>query len=339
MVAHMSNLTPTLDPAATSAGGRTHPNPHPQAQPQLHPARSTAIRVAGLSKSYGDHVVLDNVSFSVPTGAITGFIGPNGAGKTTTIRALLGFVEHSAGEATVLGKSIDEPSQFLHRVGALIDSPAFYPGLSARQNLRLLADIGHIDLARIDVVLDIVGLTARADDAAKQYSLGMRQRLGIAAALLPDPELLVLDEPTNGLDPSGIQEIRALLRSLADSGRTVLVSSHLLAELEHISDWIVVLQRGHVVYEGTVAGLSTGTAELVVAAAQAVDLPAVAQICDEVNLPHRRDGDRLIVEAPALFAEHLNRTAMQRGVVLVELSPRRASLEDAFFGLIEGVQK
>jgi ABC-2 type transport system ATP-binding protein len=325
MVIRMSftTLTPRLDPAANDAGGSAHQHPR------------TAIQVSNLSKSYGDRLVLDNVSFGVPTGAITGFIGPNGAGKTTTIRALLGFVEHSSGDATVLGESIDDPSAFLSKVGALIDSPAFYPGLSARQNLRLLADIGRIDHARIDAVLDIVGLTARADDAAKQYSLGMRQRLGIAAALLPDPELLVLDEPTNGLDPSGIQEIRSLLRQLANEGRTVLVSSHLLAELEHISDWIVVLKRGRVVYEGTVAGLSTDTEELVVAAANAADLPAVAQICDEVHMPHRQDVDRLIIEAPALFAEYLNRTAMQRGIVLIELSPRRASLEDAFFDLIE----
>ena len=141
----------------------------------------------------------------------------------------------------MLGHSIDDPASFLSHVGALIDSPAFYSALSACQNLRLLADVGAIPTAGIDVVLDIVGLTARADDAAKRYSLGMRQRLGIAAALLPDPTLLVLDEPTNGLDPVGIQEIHNLLSRLADEERTVLVSSHLLSELEHVSDWLVVL--------------------------------------------------------------------------------------------------
>lgn len=141
----------------------------------------------------------------------------------------------------MLGHSIDDPASFLSHVGALIDSPAFYPALSARQNLRLLADVGAIPTAGIDVVLDIVGLTARADDAAKRYSLGMRQRLGIAAALLPDPTLLVLDEPTNGLDPVGIQEIHNLLSRLADEKRTALVSGHLLSELEHVSDWWVVL--------------------------------------------------------------------------------------------------
>ena len=204
-----------------------------------------------------------------------------------------------------------------------------------RQNLRLLTDIGRIDPARIDIVLAIVGLTARADDAAKQYSLGMRQRLGIAAALLPDPKLLVLDEPTNGLDPVGIQEIRALLRQLADEGRTILVSSHLLAELEHVSDWIVVLNEGRVVYQGTVAGLSTGAAELVAEPDDPTDIGVLQRICDEAHVRYRRDGDALVIEAPRSFAGHLNRTAMDQGVVLVELSPRRASREDAFFDLIE----
>jgi ABC-2 type transport system ATP-binding protein len=298
-----------------------------------------AIQVAHLSKNYGERAVLNDVTFEVPSGAITGFIGPNGAGKTTTIRTLLGFVERSAGEATVLGHSIDRPADFLGRVGALIDSPAFYPGLSARQNLRVLTDIGDIDRKRIDVVLDIVGLTNRADDPAKQYSLGMRQRLGIAAALLPDPELLVLDEPTNGLDPVGIQEIRALLRHLADEGRTVLVSSHLLAELEHVSDWVVVLQAGHVVYQGTVDALSAGHSELVVGASDSGALPALEAISARAGYTARLDGDRLVIAAPKTFAEALNRSAIDQGIVLVELSPRRASLEDAFFGLIEGVHQ
>jgi ABC-2 type transport system ATP-binding protein len=292
-----------------------------------------AIHIIGLTKRYGDRTVLDQITFDVPAGRVTGFIGPNGSGKTTTIRTLLGFVHASAGQATVLGESITQPQRFLHRVGALVDSPAFYPALSARENLRLLTDIGNIEPARIDVVLDIVGLTARADDAAKQYSLGMRQRLGIAAALLPNPELLILDEPTNGLDPEGIQEIRVLLRRLADEGRTVFVSSHLLAELEHVADWIVALKAGRVVYQGTVQQLST--AEIVIRTANVSQLPLVESICADANVPCRRDGDRVVVSASADFAEHLNRTAMERGAILVELSPRSASLEDAFFDLID----
>jgi ABC-2 type transport system ATP-binding protein len=294
-----------------------------------------AIRVEGLTKRYGDHTVLDHVSFEVPTGKITGFIGPNGSGKTTTIRTLLGFVNASEGQATVLGESFKNPERFLNRVGALIDSPAFYPALSARDNLRLLADIGNIDPARIDVVLDIVGLTNRATDAAKQYSLGMRQRLGIAAALLPDPKLLILDEPTNGLDPEGIQEIRALLRVLANQGKTVLVSSHLLVELEAISDWIVALKAGRVVYQGTVQQLSSGTAEIAARGARAEDVSVIEAICAEANIPFRRQGSHVVLEAAPEFAGHLNSSAMQRGVVLVELTPRQASLEDAFFDLIE----
>jgi ABC-2 type transport system ATP-binding protein len=292
-----------------------------------------------LSKRYGERAVLNDVSFDVPSGGITGFIGPNGAGKTTTIRTLLGFVKRSAGEATVLGESIDEPTKFLDRVGSLIDSPAFYPGLSARQNLRILTDIGNIDEARIDAVLKTVGLTMRADDPAKQYSLGMRQRLGIAAALLPDPELLVLDEPTNGLDPAGIQEIRQLLRQLADEGRTILVSSHLLTELEHISDWIIILQQGHVVYQGTVTALAAGDSEVVVAPASPSDLAQLEQVCASQNVPYRIDGQRLVVSAPQGFAAFLGRETLDRRIALVELSTRQASLEDAFFDLINGETK
>jgi ABC-2 type transport system ATP-binding protein len=298
-----------------------------------------AIRVAGLTKSYGHRMILNDVSFTVPTGAITGFIGPNGAGKTTTIRTILGFVERSAGTATVLGESIDHPSRFLGRVGALIDSPAFYPSLSARKNLQLLADIGDIPAARIDVVLKIVDLTERADDAAKQYSLGMRQRLGIAAALLPDPKLLILDEPTNGLDPTGIQEVRQLLRRLADEGRTILVSSHLLSELEHISDWIVVLQKGHVVYEGTVQNLSSANSEIVVRPAEAADLAALEKICTDADKPYRLLDGGLVINAPRGFAEHISRSSIRDEIVLAELSPRQASLEDAFFELIDGAHK
>jgi ABC-2 type transport system ATP-binding protein len=161
----------------------------------------------------------------------------------------------------------------------------------------------------------------------------MRQRLGIAAALLPNPELLILDEPTNGLDPEGIQEIRVLLRRLADEGRTVFVSSHLLAELEHVADWIVALKAGRVVYQGTVQQLST--AEIVVRTANVSQLALVEVVCADANVPCRRDGERVVVSASADFAEHLNRTAMERGAILVELSPRSASLEDAFFDLID----
>lgn len=299
---------------------------------------SVAITVSGLVKRYGARTVLDGVTFTVPSGAITGFVGPNGAGKTTTIRTLLGFVDRSAGSADVLGHSIDDPASFLSHVGALIDSPAFYPALSARQNLRLLADVGGIATARIDVVLDIVGLTARADDA-KRYSLGMRQRLGIAAALLPDPTLLVLDEPTNGLDPVGIQEIRNLLRRLADEGRTVLVSSHLLSELEHVSDWLVVLDGGRVVYEGTVAALSGGTHDLIVSTQHPDDLSVIELLCAERHFgASRSTNHRLVIDAPASFAVELNRAAMDLGVVLAELSPRQASLEESFLALIGGTR-
>ncbi|MGH9030493.1 MAG: ATP-binding cassette domain-containing protein [Acidimicrobiia bacterium] len=171
-------------------------------------ARPPAIDVAGLTKQFDRHVAVDDLSMTIPTGAITGFVGPNGAGKTTTLRLLVGLVSPSAGTGTVLGEPLSEPHRYLHRVGALIESPAFYPSLTGGQNLRYLARLGGVDTRRIDEALSTVGLTSRGDDAYRTYSLGMKQRLGIAAALLPQPDLLLLDEPANGLDPAGIRGIR-----------------------------------------------------------------------------------------------------------------------------------
>ena len=187
-----------------------------------------AISVSELSKQYGDRSAVNKISFDVPAGSVCGFIGPNGSGKTTTIRMLLGLISPSQGSGEVLGESILHPARYLDRVGAMIEGPAFYPSLSGIENLKVLAHLGGFSTERIPKLLEIVDLEDRGASKFKTYSLGMKQRLGIAAALLPDPSLLILDEPTNGLDPAGIQEVRQLLRNLADQGMTVFVSSHLL---------------------------------------------------------------------------------------------------------------
>ena len=201
---------------------------------------------------------MDNLSIEVPAGVVAGFIGPNGAGKTTTMAMLLGLVTPTAGSATVLGSSLHDPASYLGRVGALIETPAFWPGLTGIENLRVLATLGGHDARRIPELLELVGLDARGHDKFGQYSLGMKQRLGIAAALLGDPELLVLDEPTNGLDPAGIKEMREFILGLADGERTMLVSSHILSELEHIADWLIVINDGSLVYQGPAEGFLGG---------------------------------------------------------------------------------
>ena len=209
----------------------------------------SAISVTGLSKKYAEHFAVENASFEVPTGTICGFIGPNGAGKTTTIRALLGLIKPTSGSLTVLGSQ--DPHEYLSKIGAMIEGPSFYPLLSGAANLKVLADLGGIESDRVISLLKLVGLEERANSKFKTYSLGMKQRLGIAAALLPDPQLLILDEPTNGLDPNGILEMRNLIKKLASGGKTIFVSSHLLAELEAICDNVVMIKDGKIIYSGS----------------------------------------------------------------------------------------
>ena len=222
-----------------------------------------ALATSGLTKSYGARVAVADLNLAVPRGVISGFIGPNGAGKTTSIRMLLGLIAPTSGSGEVLGVDLGRPERFLDRVGAMIESPAFYPALSGRKNLQVLARLGGIPPVNIDRALDRVGLVDRAGDSFRSYSLGMKQRLGIAAALLPDPELLILDEPTNGLDPAGIAEMRALFRSLADDGTTIFVSSHLLSEIGQICKHLVVISSGRLVFQGNIGDLMNRTKSLV----------------------------------------------------------------------------
>jgi len=210
----------------------------------------TVVSCQALSKRYGEVVAVDEVTFSLDTGTVTGFLGPNGAGKTTTLRMLLGLAKATAGEALVFGRRYEELEQPIRRVGAVLESTDYHPSRSGRNHLRTLALAAELPLSRVEEVLELVGLGAAADRRVRTYSLGMRQRLGVAAALLGDPELLILDEPANGLDPAGVRWLRSFLQQLAADGRTVLVSSHLLAEVAQTVDHVVIIDHGRLLAQG-----------------------------------------------------------------------------------------
>ena len=220
------------------------------------------IEVCGLTKRFGPVLAVDRLSFAVEPGEVVGFLGPNGAGKTTTLRMLLGLVRPDAGTATINGSSYPDLPEPLHQVGAVLEASSFHPGRTARNHLRLQALAGQADPSRIDDVLELTGLTDAADRRVGGFSLGMRQRLGLATALLTDPELLILDEPANGLDPEGVRWLRDLLRGMAAEGATVLVSSHILAEVAHTVDSVVILDRGRLVAQSALADLTGGEQNL-----------------------------------------------------------------------------
>jgi ABC-2 type transport system ATP-binding protein len=293
-----------------------------------------AIRSTGLTKMYGGIRAVDGLDLDVPSGSITGFVGPNGAGKTTTIRMLLGLIRPSGGSAEVLGENVSNPSAYLAQVGSLIEGPAFHPALSGRRNLEVLASLGGHTRARVDEVLHIVGLTDRARDRYRTYSLGMKQRLGVAAALLPDPELLVLDEPSNGLDPAGIIEMRVLLRSLRERGKTVFVSSHLLGEVEQLADWLVVLDHGRLLFQGPIADLlARRETRLRVAGESPADAEIIAAVARRLGYDAEVAGGHVTVSAGSEAAAGLTRGAMGAGVALTEIGVERSTLEDSFLTL------
>jgi ABC-2 type transport system ATP-binding protein len=299
------------------------------------PSGTLVIETHGLSKHFGRRKAVDALTISVPSGTIAGFVGPNGAGKTTTIRLLLGLVRPSAGSASVLGRSIFHPRAYLPRVGALIEAPAFYPSLSGRKNLEVLAHLGGHPLSRIGQVLEIVELSDRARDRVGTYSLGMKQRLGVAAALLPDPDLLILDEPANGLDPLGMIQIRDLLRSLREQGKTIFISSHLLGELEQVSDWLLMLDQGKVVFNGPARELVDHRSELVVEA-EAAHLDVVARIATAAGYAVTPGDGSLRIACPTSFAEELQRRAREAGATRVAIRARETSLEERFLALLKG---
>ena len=291
-----------------------------------------ALDVADLSKKYGDRMALSHANFEVPMGSICGFVGPNGSGKTTTIRMLLGLITPSTGSGHVLGESITQPERYLPKVGAMIEGPAFYPALTGKQNLAVLAKLGGFSTDQIQKLLELVELGDRGDSKFKTYSLGMKQRLGIAAALLPNPKLLVLDEPTNGLDPAGIHEIRTLLRKLADNGTTVFVSSHLLSEIEMISDYLVMLRDGKVIFSGKTSDLLAAQKPLILAKPENQnDLVKLNQITQGLGIDSKIKEDLVEASADENFAAKLNKAAFDAGITLTSLTSIRPTLEETFF--------
>jgi len=290
------------------------------------------IEVSRLSKRYRDVLAVDDLSFTVEPGRVTGFLGPNGAGKTTTLRIVLGLVGASSGAATIGGRRYRDLAHPLRDVGASLEATSFHPGRTGRDHLRVQAAAGGVPRERVPLVLEQVGLTAAADRRVGGYSLGMRQRLGLAAALLGDPGVLVLDEPINGLDPEGIRWVRSLLRALAAQGRTVLVSSHVLSEVEQAVDDLVVIDRGRSVYQGPVTGLAPERPRVVVDAERRADLAAAlaAHVVGETA-----EGALLL---DGVDAAEAGRIAFSAGIALTHLATEAQGLEGGFLELIRGAE-
>jgi ABC-2 type transport system ATP-binding protein len=291
------------------------------------------VQTTDLTKTYGGVRAVDGVSLSVRAGEIYGFLGPNGAGKTTTLRIVAGLVRPTAGTVAVLGRKPGHP-ETLARVGSLIESPGFYPYLSGRDNLRVLARYAGVHPNRAGAALELVDLAERGDDKYAGYSLGMKQRLGVAAALLNDPELLILDEPTNGLDPAGIRDMRALVKELAAVGHTVLLSSHQLGEVEQICDRVGVVSHGKLIAESTVEelrgepGLLVGAEPLDVARASAERLVGPENVTVA--------GGKLQLRTDPAKAATVSRELHEAGVALTELRPLERHLEDVFLEMTDG---
>jgi ABC-2 type transport system ATP-binding protein len=287
-----------------------------------------ALTVTGLTKRYGSHEAVSDLSFSIPAGKVTGFLGPNGAGKTTTIRMILGLIRPTAGTATVDGEPFDALADPAAKIGVLIEGAQAHPGRSATTHLRILAAERAVDPNRIDETLDLVHLTDARNDRVRGFSLGMRQRLDLAAALLGEPDILILDEPANGLDPAGIRWLREFLRSFADHGGTVFVSSHQLAETALLADEVVVINRGRLV-------IHTAVHDLVAESIVRVRSPQIERLEPHVEMAGAeiltKDADGL--ELTGLGMEAIGTMAAAGSIVLHELSTRTGTLEDVFLDL------
>jgi ABC-2 type transport system ATP-binding protein len=290
-----------------------------------------AIQTENLSKRFGQRVAVEDVNLLVRPGEIYGFLGPNGAGKTTTIGMLLGLIRPTSGRALVMGHDIQlQPELALRSVGAMVEAPAFYPYLSGRDNLRVLARAGGLPEARVAAALDLVELAERAGDRFKSYSQGMRQRLGIAATLLHEPALIILDEPTNGLDPAGQHEIRGLIQMLAHSGRTIFLCSHILHEVEQICGRVAILKNGRVAAEGSVAELlRRGRGLLLRVAGDPGAALALLRGLAWVGDVEQR-GDILLVSAAAERSAELTMLLSAQGIPVAEIRAYEQQLEDYF---------
>ena len=305
---------------------------------------ANVIEIEGLRKEYrhrkGRTVAIDGLDLEVPEGGVFGFLGPNGSGKTTTIRCILGLARPTRGSVRLLGRAVPGGLvESIRRVGAIVESPALFPTLTGRDNLELLGAIDGIGRRRVEAVLEQVGLLDRADEAVRKYSLGMRQRLALAAALLKDPALLILDEPANGLDPAGMRDVRELLCRLADEGRTVFVSSHLLSEIQQTCDRVAILSRGRCVTHGTVEEMSAaaghGTALLVTVD----DLVGALRVLGRAGIPAERVDGHLRVAVGRAEAERVTRTLGEQGHWVTDLRPDERSLEDLFLELTSDSQR
>jgi ABC-2 type transport system ATP-binding protein len=304
------------------------------------------VETSGLTKRFGDRVAVKGVDLQVPRGSAFGYLGPNGAGKTTLIRMLLGLTKATSGEMRVLGHPVPaERATALARVGAIVEEPRFHGHLTGRENLSVIAAAREPEAqARIDGALARVGLTQRADERVKRYSLGMRQRLGVARSLLADPELLILDEPTNGLDPAGIQEFRHMIRGFVDEGRTVLLSSHLLDEVEKICDQVAIVDRGQVVVQGSIAELAAGGKQTILVATSdnehaariLGDHRAIQSMATENG--HFRIALHSDVEAEAAAGD-ISRRLVLGGVAIRRFEPTRVSLEQRFLEITSRLEE
>jgi ABC-2 type transport system ATP-binding protein len=290
------------------------------------------IDVEHVTKRYGDRLAVDDLTFQVKPGIVTGFLGPNGAGKSTTMRVILGLDAPTSGHSTVNGKSYRNLSAPLHEIGAMLEARAIHTGRSAYNHLLAMAQTHGISRRRVSEVIDLVGLTEVADQRAGSFSLGMGQRLGIAAALLGDPSTVILDEPGNGLDPEGILWIRNLLKRLASEGKTVFLSSHLMSEMAQTAEHLVVVGRGRLIADTTVAEIvehASREAMVVVHTSETEELTR-ALSGDQVTVEARLDGG---LEVRGLSAPEIGAIALRERIVLHELTPQRASLEQAFMSL------
>jgi ABC-2 type transport system ATP-binding protein len=291
---------------------------------------TTAVSVRGLTKRFGSEVAVDDVSFDVAAGRIVGFLGPNGAGKSTTLRAIVGLTAPTSGRATIHGSDFRNLEDPIRTVGSIVDGVGFHPGRRAIDELRVTAAAGGLPASRCDEVLELVGLAQARRKRVGKFSLGMKQRLGLAVAMLGDPQVLLLDEPANGLDPEGIQWVRGFLRHLAEDGRAILVSSHLLGEIARLVDDVVVIRRGRIVAQGSVAEL-TASAEGAAVVVRSQDNARLAAALSRQGAQVNEVADALHVVG--LEAVQVGTVALQTGVVLTELRAVAPELEDVFLEL------
>lgn len=295
-----------------------------------------AIRTEHLTRRYGQRAVVDQLNLVVPRGDVFGLLGPNGAGKTTTLTMLLGLVKPTSGQAWVLGHDIAaDPVSALQHVGATIEAPAFYPYLSAYDNLRVLTMVDHLPTHRIDAVLRQVDLHERARQPFRTFSQGMKQRLAIAAALLAEPELIILDEPTNGLDPAGTAAVRDLIRALAAAGHTIILSSHLLHEVQQVCQHVAILKQGRLIAQGAVADLLHERQQVLIEVEGDVQA-AVNALRDYAPIESvTTEGNRLHINAPPQQTAAINARLVQHGIPVVMVNARTASLEDLFLDVTQ----